>query len=152
MMKKGGGACQDAALAKAHRELAAGVALAEFVLDGAPHSLGADFSSAEPSRVPGELCQGSDWIQQRALEGYGKTYSVRYPLEVFESARSRRLTPFHDHWASCGARFGETFGWERPLYFPMPGEEKQEQPSQWLMNTVSSPPHSSHSFHGPDCG
>ena len=61
----------------------AGLALAESVLDGAPCSLGVDFSFADPSRFFPTLCRDSEW----ADEGYGKIYSVRCPLEVFESAR-----------------------------------------------------------------
>mmetsp|Transcript_32574 Transcript_32574/g.82059 ORF Transcript_32574/g.82059 Transcript_32574/m.82059 type:complete len:941 (-) Transcript_32574:76-2898(-) len=126
----------------------AGLALAESILDGAPHSLGCDFSGADPSRFFPGLCQDSDWVERRAAEGYGKTYSVHWPLEVFESARGRRLSPLHKQLVEHGAVFGETYGWERPLYFPRPEERKAPNgtTSTWADPSVDSPPHEALSF------
>lgn len=70
---------------------AAGVALSEFILDGAPHSLGADFSSADPSRHFPGFAEDARWVEDRAGEGYGKTYSIHFPHEVMESARGKRF-------------------------------------------------------------
>lgn len=106
-----------------------GVALAESILDGAPHSIAADFSAADPSRIFPGLCEDAAWVEQRAAEGYGTTYSVHMPLEIFQSARGRRLFPVHSKLVELGAVFGETYGWERPLYFLSPEERHQAPPA-----------------------
>lgn len=127
----------------------AGVGLTEFMLDGAPHSLGCDFSGADPSRVHPALCEDAEWVESRALEGYGKIYSIHWPGEVFESARDRRKTPLHASWEALGARFGETYGWERPLYFPTAEERRGvETPGafSWTDTTGRSPPHGALSY------
>jgi hypothetical protein len=64
-------------IARRHLALAAsGVALSEFVLDGTPHSLKADFSAADPSRVFPGLCSDAAWVENRAAEG------PKYPTVV----------------------------------------------------------------------
>jgi len=131
----------------------AGLAVAEYILDGTPHSLGWDCSGAEPSRVYPPFCEDAEWIESRALEGYGKTYSIHYPGEVFETARERRKTPLHEHWEDLGARWGETYGWERPLYFattdekvPILSEEECEEVFSWQDRSGRSPPHGALSY------
>mmetsp|Transcript_166876 Transcript_166876/g.535669 ORF Transcript_166876/g.535669 Transcript_166876/m.535669 type:complete len:604 (-) Transcript_166876:365-2176(-) len=126
----------------------AGLAITESILDGAPHSLPCDFSGADPSRFFPGLCQDATWIEMRAAEGYAKTYSVHLPLEVFESARGRRLSPMHQQMVDLGAVFGETYGWERPLYFPRPEERRAlaGELSQWADPCVDSPMHESLSW------
>jgi len=124
-----------------------GVALTEMILDGAPHSLGCDFSAADPSRVYPKLCDDAEWVEMRAAEGYGKLYSIHYPHEMFESARGRRLSPLHSQLEELGAVFGETFGWERPLYFPHNSEQRlPSAESLWRDICVPSPVHSAFSF------
>lgn len=125
----------------------AGLSLAETILDGAPHSIGCDFSEAEPSRVFPDLCEDAQWVEMRAAEGYGKTFSIQYPLEVAESARGRRLSPIHSELLQAGAVFGETYGWERPLYFPRPEERRtstEHSPFEDL--SIPSPSHCAFSF------
>lgn len=131
-----------------------GVALAELVADGGTLSsaAGCDLSAADPSRVFPALCDDAEWVEMRAAEGYGKVYSIHYPREMFESARSRRLSPLHDQLCSWGAVFGETYGWERPLYFPLP-EERRSQPdvhSPWVDPSVLSPVHTAYSYRHAD--
>jgi len=127
----------------------AGLAIAETILDGAPHSIGCDFASAEPSRIYPGLCEDAEWVEMRAAEGYGKTYSVHYPLEMFESARNRRLSPVHAELLKLGAVFGETYGWERPLYFPTTAERRivtEEARSPWEDPSIPGLHHTALSF------
>lgn len=125
----------------------AGLAIAEYIMDGAPHTLACDFSSADPSRFFPALCEDADWVEKRAGEGYGKVYSIHYPMEIFESARSRRHSPLHQELLDAGAMFGETYGWERALYFPLPEETKPAvEESIWTDPSVPSPAHNAFSF------
>jgi 4-methylaminobutanoate oxidase (formaldehyde-forming) len=74
-------------------------------------------------------------------------YSVHYPGEIFESARGRRFSPVHSELLKAGAVFGETYGWERPLYFPRSHERfppSEEAPPQ--DPNLPSPEHSAFSF------
>ena len=48
--------------------LLVGVAFAEYILDGSPHSLGLDFSSCESGRFFHGLCDDAGWVQWRAAE------------------------------------------------------------------------------------
>lgn len=124
-----------------------GRALTEFILDGAPHSLGCDFSGADPSRFFQGLCEDADWVETRAAEGYGRTYSVHLPLEIFESARSRRFSPLHEQSLKSGAIFGETYGWERPLYYPKKEERmRRSEPTCWTDPSIDSLPHETLSY------
>jgi len=128
-----------------------GLAIAESILDGAPHSLGVDMSAAEPSRVFPDLCEDAEWVEMRAAEGYGKEFGVHFPLEIFESARGRRLSPVHSELLKAGAVFGETYGWERPLYFPRPEERRAPtEASPWQDNSVPSPAVCAFSFQRPN--
>ena len=52
-------------------------------------------------------------------------WTVAYPGREHETARDLRLSPLHDRLAARGARFGQRFGWERPLWFD-PGGEVEE--------------------------
>lgn len=107
-----------------------GVGIAETILDGAPHSIQVEFSSADPSRFFQGLCNDADWVEQRAAESYGEMYGVNFPNEGFETARGRRKSSFHEQFAQRGAVFGEVFGWERPLYLPAPGERASASKSK----------------------
>eukprot|EP00931_Biecheleriopsis_adriatica_P060267 TRINITY_DN36178_c0_g1_i2.p1 TRINITY_DN36178_c0_g1~~TRINITY_DN36178_c0_g1_i2.p1 ORF type:complete len:890 (+),score=151.57 TRINITY_DN36178_c0_g1_i2:131-2800(+) len=126
---------------------AVGVALAESILEGAAHSVGCDMSALCPSRVFPGLCNDTDWVQTRAGESYGKLYGVHFPLEGFEGARGRRLSPVHSRLIQLGAVFGETYGWERALYFPHQGEHRAPTKSLYVdSNFPHQPSHDAFSF------
>jgi 4-methylaminobutanoate oxidase (formaldehyde-forming) len=56
-----------------------------------------------------------------AREVYKYYYRLRYPLDVSEAGRPKRLSPLHERLESLGAVFGTKNGWERADYF-RPGE------------------------------
>merc|ERR1712242_262119 len=64
-----------------------------------------------------------------------------------ESGRGRRFSPVHSELLKAGAVFGETYGWERPMYFPRPEERRTaESVSPWQENVVPTPEHCAFSF------
>ena len=67
-----------------------------------------------PYRDPGFAAAG-------AREIYKYYYRQRYPFDVSEAGRPRRLSPLHGRLQELGAVFGCKNGWERVDYF-RPGE------------------------------
>lgn len=63
------------------------------------------------------------FMEKRAVELYGKHYTLHWPHEEHSSARDLRLSPLHETLKQKGAVFGSRGGWERPLFFA-----KKDQP------------------------
>ncbi len=57
-----------------------------------------------------------------AREVYKYYYRLRYPYDVSEAGRPKRLSPLHGRLQQLGAVFGTKNGWERADYFK-PGEQ-----------------------------
>eukprot|EP01135_Chromosphaera_perkinsii_P011828 Nk52_evm19s2506 gene=Nk52_evmTU19s2506 len=100
----------------------AGVALTEWMFDGYPHSLGPDFTALDVLRFHPEVGKDHKYCELRATEQYGTNYQCHFPGEQSESARPHRTLVAHDEHFRAGAVFGESFGWERPLYYLTPEE------------------------------
>ncbi|WP_007024086.1 GcvT family protein [Saccharomonospora iraqiensis] len=58
-----------------------------------------------------------DVVRARADEGFNKIYGIVHPREQWNSARGRRLSPFHAREVARGAEFFEVGGWERPHWY-----------------------------------
>lgn len=91
----------------------AGMALAHCIVHGHTPS---DLQEADPRRFPD--CYASvEALTARAPEVLGRHYEITYPGRQMNSARGLRPTPLDSTWRAEHARFGQFFGWERPLYF-----------------------------------
>jgi 4-methylaminobutanoate oxidase (formaldehyde-forming) len=66
------------------------------------------------------------WVRARALELYGKHYSIAWPGEEHASGRPLRRSPLYEYLRAVGAVFGEKFGWERPNWFAAAGESAHD--------------------------
>jgi 4-methylaminobutanoate oxidase (formaldehyde-forming) len=98
----------------------AGMALAHCIVHGHTPS---DLQEADPKRFPD--CYASiEALTARAPEVLGRHYEVTYPGRQMGSARGLRPTPLDPAWKAEHARFGQFFGWERPLYFGSADEPK----------------------------
>ncbi|MBM3952901.1 MAG: FAD-dependent oxidoreductase, partial [Rhodospirillales bacterium] len=62
-------------------------------------------------------------VRARALEHYGKHYTVAWPLEEHESARPHLTSPLYGRLKAANAVFGEKMGWERANWFAPEGAE-----------------------------
>ncbi len=91
----------------------AGKALASWIATGeAPM----DLDEVHPARF--HPCEAAaDTIFERAPEVLGEHYAISYPGREHKTARGLRHTATHGQLLRAGARFGQRFGWERPLYF-----------------------------------
>ncbi len=94
-----------------------GKALAELVTSGAAE---VDVQPYRPWRFGGPY-RDPEFAAAAAREVYKYYYRLRYPLDVSEAGRPRRLSPLHGRLQELGAVFGTKNGWERADYF-RPGE------------------------------
>jgi 4-methylaminobutanoate oxidase (formaldehyde-forming) len=94
-----------------------GKALAELVTTGAAE---VDVQPYRPWRFGGPY-RDPDFAAAGAREVYKYYYRQRYPGDVSEAGRPRRLSPLHGRLQELGAVFGCKNGWERADYF-RPGE------------------------------
>jgi len=96
-------------------EMAPGAAsaLAEWIIEGEP---GSDLSDVDPARFhPFQI--NRPYLAGRAAEALGSIYHMHWPNWQHQSSRPVRKSPLHDRVAAKGAQFGETAGWERPLWY-----------------------------------
>ena len=91
----------------------AGMALAEWVLNGAPPFDLWPVDIRRFGRPHGDV----EWVRQRTLEAYSKHYTMAWPFEEHRSCRPCRRSPLYDALKAQGACFGEKLGWERPNWF-----------------------------------
>ena len=90
-----------------------GMALAHWICHGHPP---ASLSEAEPNRFP-ECFNSVEALVARAPEELGRHYDIAYPGRQMTSARNLRRLPLQEKWEAERAHFGQTYGFERPLYF-----------------------------------
>jgi glycine cleavage system T protein len=91
----------------------AGMALAHRIVRG---YMPADLTEADAKRFP-DCLNSIEALTARAPEVLGKHYEIAYPGRQWNSARNLRQSPFYERWTEMNARFGQFYGWERPLYF-----------------------------------
>ena len=94
-----------------------GKALAELVTTGAAE---VDVQPYRPWRFGGPY-RDPTFAAAGAREVYKYYYRLRYPYDVSEAGRPKRLSALHGRLQELGAVFGTKNGWERADYF-MPGE------------------------------
>jgi len=96
-------------------EMAPGAAsaLAQWIIEGEP---GFDLADVDPARFhPFQV--NRSYLAGRAAEALGSIYHMHWPNWQHESSRPVRKSPLHDRLVARGAHFGETAGWERPLWY-----------------------------------
>lgn len=103
----------------------AGMALAEWIAHGAPPF---DLWPVDIRRF-GRHAEDIRWVRTRTLEAYARHYAIAFPQEEMTSGRPLRRSPLYDRLAEHGAVFGEKLGFERPNWFALPGEPREERPS-----------------------
>jgi glycine cleavage system aminomethyltransferase T/glycine/D-amino acid oxidase-like deaminating enzyme len=94
-----------------------GKALAELVTGGDAE---VDVQPYRPWRFGGPY-EDFEFAAAAAREVYKYYYRLRYPFDVSEAGRPKRLSPLQERLEELGAVFGTKNGWERADYF-VPGE------------------------------
>jgi 4-methylaminobutanoate oxidase (formaldehyde-forming) len=108
---------------------AIGHILAEWLVNGEPPY---DVTELSARRF-GPVYEDRAYAAERARESYKYYYTLRYPHDENEWARSRRLGPLDERLAESGAVFGEKNGWERVNYFEpgAPGRRAGADQRRW---------------------
>ncbi|HEX5248007.1 MAG TPA: FAD-dependent oxidoreductase [Gaiellaceae bacterium] len=110
-----------------------GKALAELYTEGAAE---VDVQPYRPWRFGGPY-RDSAFAAAGGREVYKYYYRLRYPLDVSEAGRPKRLSPLHSRLEGRGAVFGTKNGWERADWFE-PGKparragEEQRAAGGWV--------------------
>jgi 4-methylaminobutanoate oxidase (formaldehyde-forming) len=90
-----------------------GRTLAEWITEGETEL---DVQAYRPWRFASAYADPS-WSAELAREAYKYYYLLRYPFDVDEAGRPRRLSPLHSRLQDLGCVFGVKSGWERAEYF-----------------------------------
>ncbi len=95
----------------------AGMMLAQWILQGhAPRDLiDVDVRRIQPHQA------NHEYLLQRGPETLSETYAAHYPYKQRTTLRGLRRSPLHAQLQQAGAVFGESAGWERPMWFAPPG-------------------------------
>ena len=88
-------------------------ALAHWIINGEPDMdlLNYDVARFHPFQ------SNKKYLRTRAAESVGSIFEMPWPGKEHETARPARKSHLHDRLAASGACFGETAGWERPMWF-----------------------------------
>ena len=95
----------------------AGMILADWILKGyAPRDLvDVDIRRVQPYQA------NSEYLLKRGPETLSETYAMHWPYKQRETMRGLRRSPIHEQMKQAGAVFGESAGWERPMWFAPEG-------------------------------
>jgi 4-methylaminobutanoate oxidase (formaldehyde-forming) len=110
-----------------------GKALAELVTSGEAE---VDVQPYRPWRFGGPY-RDEPFAAAAGREVYKYYYRLRYPLDVSEAGRGKRLSPLHSRSEELGAVFGTKNGWERADWY-QPGSparyagEEQRHAGGWV--------------------
>ncbi|MGD9279833.1 MAG: FAD-dependent oxidoreductase [Desulfobacterales bacterium] len=108
----------------------AGRMVAEWIIEGEP-SL--DIWPLDIRRF-GPYHKSRTYNVERTREIYGKHYTIHWPNEEHDSARSIRRSPLYFQLKEKGAVFGAKYGWERPNWFAPGGVEPEDKLSFEIPN------------------
>jgi 4-methylaminobutanoate oxidase (formaldehyde-forming) len=110
-----------------------GKALAELVTSGEAE---VDVQPYRPWRFGGPY-RDVPFAAAAGREVYKYYYRLRYPLDVSEAGRPKRLSPLHQRNEALGAVFGTKNGWERVEWYapgspPRRAGEEQREVGGWV--------------------
>ncbi len=95
----------------------AGMALAQWILKG--HAT-RDLVDVDIRRIL-PFQSSPAYLQKRGPETLSETYAMHWPYKQRKSMRGLRRSPIHEQLKQAGAVFGESAGWERPMWFAPEG-------------------------------
>jgi 4-methylaminobutanoate oxidase (formaldehyde-forming) len=100
----------------------AGSVLADWIVDGRSP---VDMPEVDPRRaMPHET--NRRFLEQRVTETLDLAYALHWPFQQRRTARPLRRSPLYGATARAGAVFGELHGWERPNWYALDGDSREE--------------------------
>ena len=97
-----------------------GKTLAEWMIFGEPE---ADAWAMDVARY-GDYARNKRFIKETTGQFYSRRFVMTYPNEQLPAGRPLKMSPAHSDMTSAGARWGESYGLEVPLYFAPNGFEE----------------------------
>jgi dimethylglycine dehydrogenase len=94
-----------------------GKSLAEWIIHGETE---ADVFGMDVARY-GPYAENKEYIRQTTGQFYARRFVMTYPNEQLPAGRPLKMAPAHDAMAAAGARWGESWGLEVPIYFAPEG-------------------------------
>jgi dimethylglycine dehydrogenase len=94
-----------------------GKSLAEWMIHGEPE---ADVFGMDIARY-GDFASNREYIRQTTGQFYSRRFVMSYPNEQLPAGRPLRTAGAHDAMTRAGARWGNSWGMEVPLYFAPEG-------------------------------
>lgn len=93
-----------------------GLALANWIIHRDP---GFDVWAMDVARY-GEWTT-AEYTSKKVQENYSRRFSIRFPNEELQACRPYKTTPIHDQLLAKGARMGDGWGMEVPLWYAPDG-------------------------------
>ena len=97
-----------------------GKSLAEWMIHGETE---ADVYGMDVARY-GPHAENKEYIRQTTGQFYARRFVMTYPNEQLPAGRPLKMAPAHDAMTAAGARWGESWGLEVPIYFAPEGFEE----------------------------
>jgi len=94
-----------------------GKSLAEWMIEGEPET---DVYGMDVARY-GEFAENKEYIRQTTGQFYSRRFVMTYPNEQLPAGRPLKMAPAHDAMTAAGARWGNSWDLEVPLYFAPEG-------------------------------
>ena len=98
----------------------AGWQLAQWIIEGEPS---VDMLGVDPRRFG---VTSKNYAKIKNEEAYSHVFVNHYPMEERQAARNVKTVPVHSRLDQAGAVWGSRFGWERPNWFALPGEARED--------------------------
>lgn len=98
-----------------------GKSLAEWMIHGETE---ADVFGMDVARY-GDWAENKEYIRQTTGQFYSRRFVMTYPNEQLPAGRPLKMAPAHDAMTAAGARWGESWGLEVPIYFAPDGFEER---------------------------
>ena len=115
----------------------AGWQLAEWIVEGEPS---VDMMGVDPRRFGPYASRG--YLLRKNEEAYANVFTIHFPNEERPAARPLKQSPCYERMRALGAVFGQTYGWERPIWFA-PADyalsAEQQRPSDVLLANRVAP-------------
>ncbi len=74
------------------------------------------------------------FITERITESLGDLYGMHWPYKQHKTSRNQKLFPYHEELKKAGACFGQSAGYERPMWFAINNEKPEFQYSYNYQN------------------
>ncbi len=112
----------------------AGRVTAEWMING---HLNEDLFSLDIKRFQ-KFHSEKKFIMNRVTETLGDLYAMHWPYKQHETSRNQKVLPYHEELKKAGACFGESGGYERPMWYSKNGNEAKYKYSYNIQNWYPS--------------